>query len=65
MKLTKKFNKMTLAEQEAELVFKISCLHNETDAYRRMLAKVRGGSKAIVIDVEDRPDLIELKNAKK
>ena len=61
MKITKKFNKMTLAEQEQILVFKISCLNNEVDAYRRMLSKVRGGNKASVSEDDERPDLIDLK----
>ena len=61
MKITKKFNKMTLTEQEAVLVHKISILNTQTDAYRRMLAKVRGGTKAELIEIDDRPDLIDLK----
>ena len=61
MKITKKFNKMSLEEQEAALVHKLSCLNVEVDAYRRLLARVRGGNKAEVKEEDDRPDLIELK----
>jgi hypothetical protein len=61
MKATKKLNKMTLAEQETLLVNKISILHTQVDAYRRLLAKVRGGTKVELLENDDRPDLIDLK----
>lgn len=52
---------MTLAEQETLLVNKISILHTQVDAYRRLLAKVRGGTKVELLENDDRPDLIDLK----
>lgn len=61
MKVTKKLNKMTLSEQEALLVNKISVLNTQVDAYRRLLAKVRGGTKVELLEIDDRPDLIDLK----
>ena len=61
MKITKKFNKMTIAEQESVLIQKISILNTQVDAYRRLLARVRGGNKVELRDDDERPDLIELK----
>jgi hypothetical protein len=63
LKISKSFNKMSLSEQESYLVSKIYELHSLEDAYRRMLGKIRGGQKQTLIEDDDRPDLIELKNA--
>lgn len=63
LKIAKAFNKMSLSEQETYLVSKIYELHSLEDAYRKMLAKVRGGSKQTLIEDDDRPDLIDLKSA--
>jgi hypothetical protein len=63
LKIAKSFNKMSLSEQETYLVSKIYELHSLEDAYRKMLAKVRGGSKQTLIEDDDRPDLIDLKSA--
>jgi len=63
MKVDKKFNKMSLLEQETYIVNKIYELHALEDAYRKMLGKIRGGQKQVLSDDEDRPDLIELKSA--
>jgi len=54
---------MSLSEQESYLVSKIYELHSLEDAYRKMLGKIRGGQKQTLIEDDDRPDLIELKNA--
>jgi hypothetical protein len=63
LKIEKKFNKMSLSEQETYIVSKIHELHAIEDAYRKMLGKIRGGQKQVLSDDEDRPDLIELKSA--
>lgn len=63
LKIEKKFNKMSLAEQETYLVNKIYELHSLEDAYRKMLGKIRGGAKQILPEDDDRPDLIDLKSA--
>ena len=63
LKIEKKFNKMSLSEQEAYLVNKIYELHALEDSYRKMLGKIRGGSKQSLPDDDERPDLIELKSA--
>lgn len=62
MKITKKFNKMSIAEQETILVHKISVLNTQVDAYRRLLAKVRGGQKVELIDKDDRLDLLSMRD---
>ena len=62
-KINNKFNKMSLAEQETYLVKRVHELHLLEDAYRKMLAKVRGGSRQLLPDEDDRPDLIDLKSA--
>lgn len=63
LKISKTFNKMTLAEQELYLIKKIHELHAYEDAYRKMLGKIRGGQRQILPDEDERPDLIELKSA--
>jgi hypothetical protein len=63
LKISKSFNKMSLAEQEAYLVNKIYEIHSLEDAYRRMLGKIRGGARQVLPDDDDRPDLIDLKSA--
>lgn len=63
LKIAKAFNKMTLAEQEVYLINKIHELHAFEDAYRKMLGKIRGGSRQILPEEDERPDLIDLKSA--
>jgi hypothetical protein len=63
LSIKKSFNKMSLSEQESYLVNKINELYSLEDAYRKMLAKIRGGNRQSLPDDDDRPDLIELKNA--
>ena len=61
--MPKTFAKMSLKDQEAYLVKKLSELYSEEDAVKKMLGKVRGGQRIIIAEPEDRPDLIELKSA--
>ena len=63
LKVEKKFNKMSLAEQENYLVNKIYELHSIEDVYRKMLGAVRGGLRQTIPEEDDRPDLIDLKSA--
>jgi len=61
LKIVKAFNKMTLSEQETYIIGKIYELHALEDAYRKMLGKIRGGSRQILPEQDERPDLIDLK----
>jgi hypothetical protein len=63
MKLSKKFNKMSLQEQEAYLVRELQEMYIAEDAIKKMLGKVRGGHKVNIQTEPDRPDEILLKNA--
>ena len=61
MKMPKGFNKMTIQEQENWLVkeyIKVCELQNDIS---RMLAKIRGGTKMVVKEIE-RPDELLLKS---
>jgi len=61
MKMPKNFNRMTIQEQESWLLkeyIKVCELQNEIS---RMLAKIRGGTKMIVKEIE-RPDELLLKS---
>ena len=61
MKMPKNFNRMTIQEQESWLVkeyIKVCELQNDIS---RMLAKIRGGTKMIVKEIE-RPDELILKS---
>ena len=61
MKTPKGFNKMTLQEQESFLVKEyIKVCELQTDI-SRMLAKIRGGTKMVVKEIE-RPDEALLKS---
>lgn len=60
MKYPKNWNKMTLAEQEAWLVKKLTELHDLEMSVKKALAKVRGGNKYEVKEI-DRPDEALLK----
>ena len=62
MKIPKSFDKMNLDQQEAWLVNKLMKLQMDVEVLRRLLARVRGGSK-IDIHLDDRPDEIALKEA--
>jgi hypothetical protein len=60
MKYPKNWNKMSLAEQEVWLVKKLSELHDMETSVKQALAKVRGGNKYEVKEI-DRPDEALLK----
>jgi hypothetical protein len=60
MKYPKNWNKMSLAEQEAWLVKKLNELHDMESNVKKALAKVRGGNKYEVKEI-DRPDEALLK----
>lgn len=60
IKLPKKFNTMSLQEQEDILVNNLKVLHTIEKEIKQALAKVRGGTKFIT--VETRPDEILLKS---
>jgi len=61
MRYPKNFNKMTIVEQEIWLVKKLTELYNEENSVKKALAKVRGGNKYEVKEIE-RPDELELKS---
>jgi hypothetical protein len=60
MRYPKNFNKMSIAEQEIWLVKKLTELYNEENSVKKALAKVRGGTKYEVKEIE-RPDELLLK----
>ena len=55
MRMPKGFNKMTIAEQESWLVRKYQEMIKEVEEVTKLLAKVRGGKKLVVSEI-DRPD---------
>jgi hypothetical protein len=61
MRMPKNWNKLSLSEQESWLVKKYQEMLNEVDAVTRMLAKIRGGQRIKVTEV-DRPDEAILKS---
>jgi hypothetical protein len=60
MRYPKNWNKMTLAEQEMWLVKKLIELYSMENNIKQVLAKVRGGTKYEVKEI-DRPDEALLK----
>lgn len=60
MKMPKGFNKWSLSEQESWLVKKYQEMLSEVDSVTRMLAKIRGGQRIQVKEIE-RPDEAILK----
>lgn len=60
MKMPKNWNKLTLSEQETWLVKKYQEMMVEVDAITKMMAKIRGGQRIQVKEV-DRPDEALLK----
>ena len=60
MKMPKGFNKWSLSEQESWLVKKYQDIMTEVDSLTKMLAKIRGGQRIQVKEVE-RPDEAILK----
>ena len=61
MKMPKNWNKLNLSEQESWLVKKYQEMINEVESVSKMLAKIRGGNKIVVKEIE-RPDEALLKS---
>jgi hypothetical protein len=61
MKTPKGFNKMTIQEQESWLVKEFEKVCDLQSEISRMLAKIRGGTKMVVKEIE-RPDEALLKS---
>lgn len=60
MKLPKNWNKLSLSEQESWLLKKYLEMTSELDNLTRLMAKIRGGQKIQVKEIE-RPDEALLK----
>lgn len=60
MKMPKNWNKLNLSEQESWLVKKYQEMINEVESVSKMLAKIRGGNRIVVKEIE-RPDEALLK----
>jgi len=61
MKYPKNWNKMSIIEQENWLVKKLTELYNQEAEIKMMLGKVRGGQRINIV-IDERPDLLEMKN---
>ena len=61
MKMPKGFSKWSINEQESWLVKKYQEMLTEVDAVTKMLAKIRGGQRIKVTEIE-RPDEAILKS---
>jgi len=61
MRMPKNWNKLSLSEQESWLVKKYQEMLTEVDSVTRMLAKIRGGQRIKVTEIE-RPDEAILKS---
>jgi hypothetical protein len=61
MKMPKGFNKWSLIEQEDFFSKKLQEVFALESEYRRILAKIRGGQKVQIIEM-DRPDEILMKS---
>ena len=61
MKMPKNWNKLNLSEQESWLVKKYQEMISDVDSVSRMLAKIRGGQRIVVKEIE-RPDEALLKS---
>jgi hypothetical protein len=59
--MPKGFNKMTIQEQESWLVNEFTKVCELQNEISRMLAKIRGGTKMVVKEIE-RPDELLLKS---
>ena len=60
MRMPKNWNKLNLSEQESWLVKKYQEMINEVESVSKMLAKIRGGNRVVVKEIE-RPDEALLK----
>jgi len=58
--MPKNWNKLNLSEQESWLVKKYQEMISEVESVSKMLAKIRGGSRIVVKEIE-RPDEALLK----
>jgi len=61
MKMPKNWNKLNITEQECWLVKKYQEMINEVESVSKMLAKIRGGNRIVVKEIE-RPDEALLKS---
>ena len=61
MKMPKNWNKLNISEQEIWLVKKLQEQYSIENEITKMLAKIRGGQRVIVKEV-DRPDEALLKS---
>jgi len=61
MKMPKNWNRLKLEEQEQWLVKKYQEMINEVESVSKMLAKIRGGQRIVVKEIE-RPDEALLKS---
>jgi hypothetical protein len=61
MKMPKNWNKLNLSEQEVWLVKKYQEMVSEVESVSKMLAKIRGGQRIVVKEIE-RPDEALLKS---
>ena len=61
MRMPKNWNKLSLSEQESWLVKKYQEMINEVESVSKMLAKIRGGNRIVVKEIE-RPDEALLKS---
>jgi hypothetical protein len=61
MKMPKNWNRLNIAEQESWLVKKYQEMISEVETVSKMLAKIRGGNKIVVKEIE-RPDEALLKS---
>jgi beta-mannanase len=61
MKMPKNWNRLNITEQESWLVKKYQEMISEVESVSKMLAKLRGGQRIVVKEIE-RPDEALLKS---
>ena len=61
MKMPKNWNRLNISEQESWLVKKYQEMISEVESVSKMLAKLRGGQRIVVKEIE-RPDEALLKS---
>ena len=61
MKMPKNWNRLNISEQESWLVKKYQEMVSEVESVSKMLAKLRGGQRIVVKEIE-RPDEALLKS---
>ena len=62
MKMSKGFNKLSIAEQESWLVRKYQEMIKEVEEVTKLLAKVRGGKKLVVSEIRSEEHTSELQS---